>query len=166
MIPVDPHFSARRAVGGFTLIEILIVVVILGVLASIVIPQFADATAQSSRAVFTANIKEYVKAAQLYRFDTGEYLEDSSSGVMPAGFEHYVDAGKWQAGTPIGGVWDSEFEGTGDVKSAIGVHFDGSGISRDDMFMSDIDALIDDGDLATGVFRKLEAGRYYFIIKE
>lgn len=166
MFSGDPIFISRRPGAGFTLVEVLIVVVILGVLASIVIPQFADATAQSSRSVFATNLKEYVKAAQLYRFDTGEYLEDSSSGVMPTGFDSYVDAGKWQAGTPIGGVWDAEYQDAGGVTSALGVHFDGSGVSRDDMFMADIDSMLDDGDLTTGVFRKIDADRYYFILKE
>ena len=165
MFLADPH-APRRSVPAFTLVEVLIVVVILGVLAAIVIPQFADATAQSNRSVFVTNLKAYVKAAQLYRFDTGQYLEDASSGVVPTGFDAYIDAGSWQSETPIGGVWDTEFEGIGDVTSALGVHFDGTGISRDDMYMAQIDELLDDGDLTTGTFRRLAAGRYYFVIAE
>jgi len=42
--------SGLRKSGGFTLVEILIVVVILGILAAIVIPQFSNAAA-SARAV-------------------------------------------------------------------------------------------------------------------
>ena len=52
------------------------------------------------------------------------------------------------------------------MTSALGVHFDGTGQTRDDMYMREIDALVDDGDLATGRFRKLEDGRYYSIIRE
>ncbi len=44
-----PSYISRRARHGFTLIEILIVVVILGILAAIVIPQFTDAAAEASR---------------------------------------------------------------------------------------------------------------------
>ncbi|MEM8737725.1 MAG: prepilin-type N-terminal cleavage/methylation domain-containing protein [Planctomycetota bacterium] len=151
---------------GFTLVEVLIVVVILGVLAAIVIPQFADATAQSNKSVFASNLQGFAKAAQLYLFDTGEYLPDSSSGQMPAGFDAYINPGDWTGGTPIGGVWDAEFEGEGDVKSALGVHFDGTGMTRDDTFMQDIDELVDDGDLTTGGFRKLSSERYYIILAE
>ena len=41
-----------RAKSGFTLVEVLIVVVILGILAAVVIPQFSDASteAKESRA--------------------------------------------------------------------------------------------------------------------
>jgi len=41
------HDFMRRRNSGFTLVEILIVVVILGILASIVIPQFSNASAQA-----------------------------------------------------------------------------------------------------------------------
>lgn len=46
---------------GFTLVEILIVVVILGILASIVIPQFSDATSKS-KSVATASITRTVQS--------------------------------------------------------------------------------------------------------
>ena len=66
--------------AGFTLVEILIVVVILGILASIVIPQFSSATEQS-KAVATASIVRTVqsKVFENYAMD-GNYattLEDS-----------------------------------------------------------------------------------------
>jgi len=160
------NLAASCQHSGFTLIEILIVVVILGVLAAIVVPQFVDATAQSSKSVFVANLRHYTEAAQLYMFDTGGFPEDSASGELPAGFEDYIDAGKWAVGTPVGGAWDIEHQDAGGVQSAVGVHFDGTGQTRDDMYMREVDTLIDDGDLSTGRFRKLEETRYYFIIRE
>jgi general secretion pathway protein G len=39
--------SAARRMAGFTLVEILIVVVILGILATVVVPQFSNASAQA-----------------------------------------------------------------------------------------------------------------------
>ncbi|MBB6429044.1 type II secretion system protein [Algisphaera agarilytica] len=160
------YSGTARASHGFSLIEILIVVVILGVLTAIVLPQFADATKQSGKSVFVSNLRHYTEAAQLYMFDTGEFPPDSSSGQIPPGFGDYIDEGKWSAGTPIGGVWDLEYQDLGGVQSAIGVHFDGTGMTRDDIYMREIDELVDDGDLSTGNFRKFEDGRYYRIIRE
>ena len=150
---------------GFTLIEILIVVVILGILASIVIAQFRDASDDAVRATFLINGKTFVESAMRFRLDTGQFLEDSSSGALPAGFEQYVQAEKWVGGTPIGGVWDAELNSFG-ITSALGVHFNGSGATRDDAYMVQLDAAVDDGDLATGGFRKIAADRYYFIIAD
>ena len=150
---------------GFTLIEILIVVVILGILASIVIAQFRNASDDAVRATFLINGKTFVEAAMRFQLDTGQFLEDSSSGALPAGFEQYVQAEKWVGGTPIGGVWDAELNSFG-ITSALGVHFNGSGATRDDAYMAQIDAAVDDGDLATGSFRKIAGDRYYFIIAD
>lgn len=151
--------------NGFTLIEILIVVVIIGVLAAIVISQFRDASDDAMRATFLINGKTFVESAMRFQLDTGQFPEDSGSGALPAGFEQYVQAEKWIGGTPIGGVWDCELNSFS-ITSAIGVHFNGTGMTRDNIYMQEVDAMIDDGDLATGGFQQIANDRYYFIIKD
>jgi prepilin-type N-terminal cleavage/methylation domain-containing protein len=151
--------------GGFTLIEILVVIIILGVLAAIVIPQFVNAGEDTEKIAFIADLRIFADAAKRYRLATGQHLEDSSSGELPAGFEPYIQEIRWTQATPIGGVWDTELDSFG-VKSALGVHFWGGGTVRDDAYMQMIDAIFDNGDLNTGVFRKLDGDRYYWILKD
>ncbi len=156
----------RTSGRGFTMIEILLVVVILGVLAAVVVPLLGSLTQDVERGAFVADIRVFSDAAELYRNKTGMFLEDAGSGFLPAGFAAYIDADEWLNGTPVGGVWDSEFNSFG-VTSALGVHFDGSdGVTRDDEYMLGVDLAFDDGDLVTGRFRKLAADRYYFIVRE
>src|SRR5262245_42241366 len=52
---------------AFTLIEILIVVVILGILAAIVIPQFTDASQQASDASVRSQLQTLRAQIELYR---------------------------------------------------------------------------------------------------
>ena len=155
----------RRA--GFTLVEILIVVVILGVLAAVVIPQFASAGESAKQSIFISNLRAFSQAAAVYYHDHYAYPEDGSSGSVPAGFEDYVDETKWTRPTPIGGVWDLESNGIGGYRCAVGVHFDGTGATRDDAYMTEIDALYDDGDLAAGGFLEIaDNTRYYHVIDQ
>ena len=53
--------------GGFTLIEILIVVVILGILASVVIVQVSSATADSRRTAASSSVQTLRHQITLYR---------------------------------------------------------------------------------------------------
>ena len=154
-----------RAVTGFTLIEILIVVVILGILASIVMSQVASAFGDAERTAFVTDLNAYLKGAETFYLDTDRYPPAADAGEVPAGFENYVDMGRWKRQTPIGGHWDIEFNNYG-VTSAIGVHFTNSAAIPDDAFLELIDRTIDNGNLATGVFRRLDADRFYYIILE
>jgi general secretion pathway protein G len=157
-----PGQLARRA---FTLVEILIVVVILGILAAIVVPAFAGATESSRRGAFVSSLRVWVEAVDLYVVREGSFPGDGGSGECPAGFEAYVDEEDFESGTPIGGVWDVELNEWG-VTSAVGVHFWGGGPVQDDAYMTLVDEVYDDGDLVTGMFRRLDAGRYYAVVQD
>jgi len=152
--------AAGRA---FTLIEILIVVVILGILAAIVVPQFTSASQDAAQAAFVRNLRTFSNAAVLYRSRTGYYPRGSNTGVIPAGFETYVDAGLWSMPTPIGGRWDYEYNDSG-IGAGIGVHFENPDDYPGEAYMVQVDRLFDDGDLSTGGFRALEPGSRYFLI--
>lgn len=154
----------KKHPNGFTLVEILIVVVILGLLAGIVIPQFSSYSDESKVNSFVACVKNVASAAEYHYSRFGEYFEDSGSGALPADLDTYIIPAKWTNGTPIGGVWDFERDDLGGYKSAFGVHFNGSGDTRDDTYMQEVDAAFDDGDLTAGCFRKIANGRYYYIV--
>ncbi len=52
---------------GFTLVEILIVVIILGILAAIIIPQFTDASQDARRSSVMSNMQALRSQFELYR---------------------------------------------------------------------------------------------------
>lgn len=156
--------NTSRPSAAFTLVEILIVVVILGVLAAIVIPMFADASEDAQKVAFTTDVRIFTEAAILFHQEQGVYLEDSASGQLPLGFDPYIEEEKWLAETPLGGVWDSEQSSFG-ITSGLGVHFNG-GSQPDDAYMTDVDRILDNGDLASGAFRKIAADRFYSIIAQ
>ena len=56
-----------RAKSGFTLVEILIVVVILGILAAIVIPQFTDASTQARESSLVSDLQTMRSQIELYK---------------------------------------------------------------------------------------------------
>ena len=56
---------------GFTLVEIMIVVVIIGLLAAMAIPAFSKVRAQSRIKAVTNNLRQLASAAQQYMLDKG-----------------------------------------------------------------------------------------------
>jgi general secretion pathway protein G len=63
----------NRTRKAFTLVEILIVVVILGILAAIVVPQFTNATQDAQQGNLRAQIKEVQNQIELFKARTNAY---------------------------------------------------------------------------------------------
>ncbi|WP_223530694.1 type II secretion system major pseudopilin GspG [Pseudomonas sp. GL-R-19] len=64
---------ARRPQSGFTLLELLVVLVVLGLLAGIVAPKYFAQLGRSEVKVAKAQIEGLSKALDLYRLEVGHY---------------------------------------------------------------------------------------------
>jgi len=69
----DVRARLRVAQEGFTLIEILIVVVILGILAGLIVPRIMDRPDQARVVAAKNDVHAIISALKLYRLDNGSY---------------------------------------------------------------------------------------------
>lgn len=77
--------------AGFTLIEIMVVVFILGLLATLVAPKIIGRTDDARRTKAAADIRAIEQALQLYKLDNGHYPRDLRELITPGG------GGAWNA---------------------------------------------------------------------
>ena len=86
----DLKIRARR---GFTLIELVVVIAILGILAGLAIPRFLDATATARGSRIVADMRTIDSAIVIYNAKTGSLpttsaqLTTSASGANPTSYQ-------------------------------------------------------------------------------
>jgi len=74
----------RTRKGGFTLVEILIVVIILGILAAIVIPQFTSASQDARKNSLVSQLQTLRSQLELYKLQHLDQLPTTLVGGSPA----------------------------------------------------------------------------------
>ena len=99
--------ARKRRNAGFTLIEILIVVVILGILAAIVIPQFTTASDAARASSLVSQLQTIRSQLELYNVQHGGGYPDladvDGDGTMWDRMREETDAtGAIAAGSPFG----------------------------------------------------------------
>ena len=68
--------TRRPAARGFTLVEILIVVIFLGILAAIVIPQFTNASTEARKSSLLSQLQTLRSQIQLFKLQHNDILPD------------------------------------------------------------------------------------------
>jgi general secretion pathway protein G len=97
------NFTSRRS--GFTLVELLIVIIVIAVLAAIAIPKFVSASARSKESSLHADLKLVRNAVALFQNDTGYYpmtITDIAATAAPtngkdsSGATQGITASNWK----------------------------------------------------------------------
>lgn len=96
---IHPARRAHRAPAshenrGFTLLELLVVIVIIGLLATLIAPRYFDQVGKSNVKVAKAQIVALEKALDQYRLDVGQYpsTEQGLAALLtkPAGVDKWA----------------------------------------------------------------------------
>jgi prepilin-type N-terminal cleavage/methylation domain-containing protein len=157
-----PRFN-RFPLRGFTLVEIMVVVVIIGLLAALALPAF-QRSRRSSQNTRTANdFRVFSQAFEIYNTQNGAWPDSASPGIVPAlpiSIADTLRTANWQSATAFGGQWQWENSLVSAGEAGICI----VGFTCTDAQLGELDAKLDDGNLATGRFRKTSATRAIYIL--
>ena len=143
--------SSPRA--GFTLVEIMIVVVIIGILAALAIPAFQRVRERSMAARYTNDFRQFESAFQRYALENGNWPPPTAGGLIPTGMSGFLPESYTHA-SPMGGLyWWS-----GPSRNIVL-----RGSQATDSVMVQVDTALDDGILSTGNFRKTTGLGYHYL---
>lgn len=154
--PSTPRERLHRALG-FTLVEIMIVIILIGLLAAMAMPAYRRVQVRSQNTRFINDLRIARGNIDTYVTERGEYPPDGNAG-FPAELDSYFGYVTWTRSTVLGGSWDWDYEQFG-FKAGLSVY---QPTASADQFLA-LDAQFDDGNLATGNFRSRDNGYIYII---
>ena len=158
-----PQRFSHVPTRGFTLVEIMIVVVIIGLLAALAIPAFQRVQRASQNARIINDFRVFSQAFEIYNSQNGAWPNNAGPGVVPTApvaMNGDFKVASWQAVTVVGGRWnwDNNLGSGGNAGICISTY------TCTDAQLEEIDEKIDYGDLTTGNFKKTTATRVMFVL--
>ena len=119
-------YGQKSGNGGFTLIELMVVIVILGILAGLIIPRIMGRPEEARQMKAQIQIESIETALKLYKLDNGAYpsteqglqalVEPPTVGELPRAWR---EGGYLEKGKVPKDPWDNEF-----IYLSPGVHGD------------------------------------------
>lgn len=157
------HLVGRTRRPGYTLVEIMVVVVLIGVLAMLAIPAIQRTQRASRNARMVNDFRVFTQAFEIYNTQNGGWPDSAAAGVvptLPTSIADTLRATSWQSTTALGGQWqwDNALSSSGEAGICV------VGFTCTDEQLRELDAKLDDGNLASGRFQKTSATRVIYVL--
>lgn len=152
-------YLCRMPRSGFSLIELVVVMLIIGILAGIALPRVMNREKEAAIAATISHLKTITLAAEVAYNEVGSWPEGASEGVMPPGFDGYLRPNLFEVTCPCGGSYDWDKDVDGIAASVVIVDS-----SAADSTWLEVDHRIDDGDLTTGRLTKATTRRLRLVV--
>lgn len=144
--------------SGFTLIEIMIAVVIIGLLAAIATQTFNAVRQASTAAVLANDFRKYADSFETYALEMGTWPEDVDRGIVPPGMKGSLV--NFDIPSVVKGNWDWDYQNAG-VTAGLSL----VDSNADDELMQRVDEKLDDGNLESGRFIAVGGERYTLVLE-
>ncbi len=143
--------SSRAQRSGFTLIELIAVIVILAILSAVVVPRYFDFSERAKLNSTVASWKVLTRAVNQYVIDNGGIPPNVNDALMPPQLNPYLAQADFTKTPAVGGMWDYDewggFNGGGaGLRVSVSIT---QSPSPQSVFLQ-IDRMVDDGNLSTG----------------
>jgi prepilin-type N-terminal cleavage/methylation domain-containing protein len=155
-VRVGPSLNGFRASKGFTLIEIMIAVVLIGLLAALAIPAFKHLTTRANDTLFINELRVASHSLERYALEKGDWPPDGGGGWPPEMEGYLPPPARWHQQTPLGGFWSWTRDNDG-INAALRI----TGYTGGETRALRIDRMFDDGDLAAGYLQGTAANLVY-----
>jgi len=158
-----------RKPKGYTLVEVMVVVTIIGLLAAAGLPSYRHLTMRSKVTAIENDLRQFTTAAQTYTLQNGHWPADSAPQVPPTELANALP-NNFTLKTPFGGVY--KWCSGGDVdgvpaKAGIAVlSVTGNPVNDDVDLLTMLDRQMDDGNLETGSIQVGSTNSLVFIIEK